>query len=258
MTAADVLATEPPVLTETKGDVLVITLNRPSARNAIDGPLARELAAAIRALDGSPSLRAGVLTGAGRGFCAGMDLKAFAEHGLPTDVGDMIRNGADKPLVAAIEGFALAGGLELALVCDLIVASRGAIFGVPEVKVGLFAGGGALLRLPQRIPSGVALRMALTGEPITAVEAERHGLVSEVVADGDALRSALDLAQRIAANAPLAVAASKRIVRGVVGRTESEAWDWQQPLVDSVFASADAREGASAFTSRRPPTWTGQ
>jgi enoyl-CoA hydratase len=245
------------VLTEARGRVLLITLNRPDAMNAINGALSTGLWAAVQRLDGDPGLTAGVLTGAGRGFSAGMDLKAFARG---EDIGPMmlfVRNGAAKPLIGAIEGFALAGGLELALSCDLLVAARGAKLGIPEAGVGLFAAGGGLLRLPSRVGYGRAMEMALTADPIRAEEAAELGLVARVTEPGSAVEVALELAERIARNAPLAVIASKQLVKATQGTTEAEFWEMQQPLQARVFTSEDAKEGPRAFTEKRPPEWTG-
>ena len=163
------------VLTETRGRVLLITLNRPDQMNAINTDLAQGLLAAVTQLDGDDGLTAGVLTGAGRGFCAGMDLKAFAQSGPPKGLGDFFENGAQKPIIAAIEGFALAGGLEMALACDLLVAADNVKFGIPEAGVGLFAAGGAVIRLPSRVGYLRAMEMALTADPITAQQARRGG-----------------------------------------------------------------------------------
>jgi enoyl-CoA hydratase len=245
------------VLTEARGRVLLITLNRPDAMNAINGALSTGLWAAVQRLDGDPGLTAGVLTGAGRGFSAGMDLKAFARG---EDIGPMmlfVRNGAAKPLIGAIEGFALAGGLELALSCDLLVAARGAKLGIPEAGVGLFAAGGGLLRLPSRVGYGRAMEMALTADPIRAEEAAELGLVARVTEPGSAVEVALELAERIARNAPLAVIASKQLVKATQGTTEAEFWEMQQPLQARVFTTEDAKEGPRAFTEKRPPEWTG-
>jgi enoyl-CoA hydratase len=225
--------------------------------NAINGALSTGLWAAVQRLDGDPGLTAGVLTGAGRGFSAGMDLKAFARG---EDIGPMmlfVRNGAAKPLIGAIEGFALAGGLELALSCDLLVAARGAKLGIPEAGVGLFAAGGGLLRLPSRVGYGRAMEMALTADPIRAEEAAELGLVARVTEPGSAVEVALELAERIARNAPLAVIASKQLVKATQGTTEAEFWEMQQPLQARVFTSEDAKEGPRAFTEKRPPEWTG-
>ena len=248
---------ESAVLTERRGRVMVITLNRPEAMNAINGALSEGLRSAVQELDSDSGLTAGVVTGAGKGFCSGMDLKAFSRG---EDIGPMlefVRNGAAKPLVGAIEGFALAGGLELALSCDLLVAARGAKLGIPEVGVGLFAAGAGLFRLPGRVGYGTAMEMAITGDPITAEEAADHGLVSRLTEPGEALSAALVLAERIARNAPLAVAASKQLIRATQGATEEELWKIQRPHMATVWKSGDAKEGPRAFAEKRPPEWTG-
>ena len=248
---------ESAVLTERRGRVMVITLNRPEAMNAINGALSEGLWSAVQELDSDSGLTAGVLTGAGKGFCSGMDLKAFSRG---EDIGPMlefVQNGATKPLVGAIEGFALAGGLELALSCDLLVAARGAKLGIPEVGVGLFAAGAGLFRLPGRVGYGTAMEMAITGDPITAEEAADHGLVSRLTEPGGALGEALALAERIARNAPLAVAASKQLIRATQGATEEELWKMQRPHMATVWKSDDAKEGPRAFAEKRPPEWTG-
>lgn len=248
---------ESAVLTERRGRVMVITLNRPEAMNAINGALSEGLRSAVEDLDSDSGLTAGVVTGAGKGFCSGMDLKAFSRG---EDIGPMlefVQNGATKPLVGAIEGFALAGGLELALSCDLLVAARGAKLGIPEVGVGLFAAGAGLFRLPGRVGYGTAMEMAITGDPITAEEAADHGLVSRLTEPGGALGEALALAERIARNAPLAVAASKQLIRATQGATEEELWKIQRPHMATVWKSDDAKEGPRAFAEKRPPEWTG-
>jgi enoyl-CoA hydratase len=249
---------EPVVLTETRGRVLLITLNRPEAMNSVNGALAQALVDAVEHLDTDDGLTAGVLTGAGRGFSAGMDLKAFAAEGPPLAFDTFLRNGARKPLIAAVEGFALAGGLEIALSCDLIVAAKGIRMGIPEVGVGLFAAGGGLMRLPQRLPYAVAMEMALTADPITSDQAHAYGLVSRLAEKGETVTVALELAERIARNAPLAVAASKQIIRGLAGQSEAEFWKAQGPLTASVFTSEDAKEGPLAFAEKRPPVWSGR
>lgn len=246
------------VLTETRGRVLVITLNRPDARNAINTDLAQGLLDAIARLDTDPDLAAGVLTGAGRGFCAGMDLKAFAAQGEPEGFETFLQRGSTKPLIAAIEGFALAGGLEVALTCDLLVAARDAKLGIPEVGVGLFAAGGALLRLPRRLSYGVAMELALTGEPISAEQAHGCGLITRLTDNGHAVTVALELAERITRNAPLAVAATKQVIRDAHGLTEAEFWLMQARSIAQVFRSEDAKEGPSAFAEKRPPCWSGR
>jgi len=246
------------IVTETHGRVRLITLNRPEARNAVNSALGQALVAAIEELDSDDGLTAGVLTGAGGGFSAGMDLKAFAAEGPPKGFDQFLRNGSQKPLIAAVEGFALAGGLEIALTCDLIVAAKGVKLGIPEVNKGLFAAGGGLFRLPTRVPYGVAMEMALTSDPITAEKAHELGLVARLAEPGKACEVALELAARIAKNAPLGVAASKQIMRQTRGLTEEDSWALQGPLMAKVFTSQDAREGPRAFAEKREPKWTGR
>lgn len=251
-------ANQEAVLTERRGRVLVITLNRPEAMNAINGALSSGLMSAIESLDADPELTAAVLTGAGRGFCAGMDLKAFAAGEDIGPFGKFVRKGSQKPLIAAVEGVAIAGGLEMALTCDLIVAGAGSKFAIREVKVGLFAAAGGVFRLPGRVGYAKAMEMALTGDNVLADEALAAGLISEVTEDGGALDAAIALAERIAKNAPLAVAASKQLVRAASqGYEEDALWKMQEPLMASVFASNDAREGPRAFAEKREPNWTG-
>ena len=244
------------------GEILVIAIERPEARNAVNAAVAAGIAAALDTLDGDDGLRAGVLTGAGGTFCAGMDLKAFVtgERPFHEDRGfaGIVRRPPVKPLVAAVEGWALAGGFEVALACDLIVASREARFGIPEVKRGLVAAGGGLLRLPSRIPYHLAMELALTGEPIGAERAHAAGLVSRLTDPGGALAGARELAGALAANGPLAVAASKRILVEAPGWPAGERWERQAEITDPVFASEDAREGATAFTEKRAPVWRGR
>ena len=245
------------VLTEIRGRVLLITLNRPEAMNAINTDLAQGLLKAIEELDSNDGLTAGVLTGNGRGFCSGMDLKAFAAGGPPQGFDQFLETGSEKPLIAAIEGFALAGGLEVALTCDLLVAAEDAKIGIREVKVGLFAAGGALLRLPRRVPYSVAMEMALTGQPITSDQAKNHGLVSRVTEKGGTVEAAMELAESIAENAPLAVAASKALIQAQQGITEEEFWELQKPHMRKVFTSNDAKEGPASFAEKRSPNWSG-
>ncbi|MGI8595423.1 MAG: crotonase/enoyl-CoA hydratase family protein [Solirubrobacteraceae bacterium] len=252
----------PAVLTERRDEVLVITINRPEARNAVNLAVAEGISAALDELDRSAELRAGVLTGAGRSFSAGMDLKAFTQGERPW-AGDrgfagIVQRPPRTPIVAAIEGFAVAGGLEMALACDLIVAASNARVGVPEVKRGLVAAGGALLRLPCRIPYHVAMELALTGELIDAERAAQLGLVNRIVDPGAALDAALELAATVAGNGPLAVDASKRVIVESPGWSEAEAWDKQGEIVGPVFVSEDAREGATAFAEKRDPQWKGR
>ena len=203
-------------------------------------------------------MRVGVLTGSGGTFCAGMDLRAFARDGLPAKVDSLFRHRCRKPLVAAVEGVALGGGLELALVADLLVAANDARFGSPEVRFGLFPGGGALLRLPRLLPQSVVTEMALTGEPITAAMALQHGLVVRVTDPGGSLPVAMELARSIATNAPLGVEAAKELLRIAPGRSEDELWPEQVKMVDAVFNSEDAHEGATSFAEKRPPQWKGR
>jgi enoyl-CoA hydratase len=250
------------VLTERRGGVLVITLNRPEAKNAVNAELANAVAAAMDELDSDSSLSAGVITGAGGSFCAGMDLKAFvAGENVFIDgrgFAGLAERSSDKPLIAAIEGYALAGGLEVALSCDLLVASRESKFGVPEVKRSLVAAAGALIRLPKRIPYHVAMELALTGDAISAERAAELGLVNRIVDAGGALDAALELAEAIAKNGPLALIGSKKIVRSTHDWTEEEAWVKQREIVAPIFMSEDAREGATAFAEKRDPVWKGK
>jgi len=250
------------VLTERRDGVLLITLNRPDARNAVNGALARGIAAALDDLDASEDVSVGVLTGAGKGFSSGMDLKAFTTGERPwvDDRGfaGITRRAAEKPLIAAIEGFAVAGGFEIALSCDLIVAARDARIGIPEAKRGLVAAAGALIRLPKRIPYHVAMELALTGDPISAERAHELGIVNRVTEPGGAVDAALELAGQIARNGPLALAASKKIVASALDWDEAEAWRKQGELTGPVFASEDAREGAVAFAEKRDPVWKGK
>jgi len=246
------------VRVEPADDVLVVTIDRPEARNAVNTEVAEGLAAAVDRLDGDDGLRVGVLTGSGGTFCAGMDLKAFVAGERPF-VGDrgfagIVRRPPRKPLIAAVEGWAVAGGFEIALACDLIVAARDARFGIPEVKRGLVAAGGALIRLPRRIPYHLAVELALTGDPIDAERAHAVGLVARLAEPGGAVAAATELATTIAANGPLAVAATKRILTA----DEAGAWERQAEITEPVFASEDAREGARAFAEKRPPVWRGR
>jgi enoyl-CoA hydratase len=252
-----------PLLSERRGGVLILTLNRPEVRNAVDRPLAEAMAAALDDLDADGELRVGVITGAGKGFCAGMDLKAFAETGQRPWAGDrgfagIVRRSADKPLIAAVEGFAVAGGLEIALACDLIVAARGAKLGVPEAKRSLVAAGGALRRLPRRLPFGVAVELVLTGDPITAERGHELGLVNRLAEPGTALDEALQLADTIGANGPLGLVAAKTILERQWSWSDADFWERQAEIADPVMASEDAREGARAFAEKREPRWQGR
>src|SRR4051795_11349512 len=238
---------QPAVLTERRDNVLVITLNRPEARNAVNLQLAEGIAAGLDELDADDGLSVGVLTGAGAGFCAGMDLKAFVTGERPW-VGDrgfagIVQRASRKPLIAAIEGFAVAGGLEVALACDLIVAARGAKLGIPEVKRSLVAAGGALLRLPRRVGHGTAMELTLTGDTIDGERAHAIGLVDRLAEPGSAVDTALDLAAAIAKNAPLALIASKEVLNGQYDWSEQDFWARQGEITGPVFGSEDAREG---------------
>jgi enoyl-CoA hydratase len=250
------------VLTERRDGVLIVTLNRPDARNAVNQAVAQGIADALDALDGDEDLRVGVLTGAGKGFSAGMDLRAFVKGERPyvDDRGfaGITERSASKPLIAAVEGFAVAGGFEIALSCDLLVASRGTRFGIPEVKRGLIAGAGGLLRIPQRVPYGIAMELALTGDLMLAERGHELGLVNKLTEPGEALDGALELAATVSANAPLALAASKEILQQVGDWTEEEFWARQAPTIDTIFSSEDAKEGATAFAEKREPRWQGR
>ena len=250
------------ILTEDRDGILIVTINRPDARNSVNGAVASGIAAALDRLDAEDDLRVGVLTGAGGYFSSGMDLKAFVQGESPyaDDRGfaGIAQRSSRKPLIAAIEGFALAGGFEIALSCDLIVASREARFGIPEVKRSLVAAGGALLRLPRRIPYHLAMEMALTGDPIGAEQAHEVGIVNRLAEPGDALDTALELAQAIVKNAPLALIASKQIIEQSPEWSSDEMWVKQGEIAGPVFTSEDAREGATAFAEKREPVWKGR
>ncbi|WIW89543.1 crotonase/enoyl-CoA hydratase family protein [Sphingobium sp. V4] len=249
------------VLTEVRGKVLVITINRPESRNAVTQAVAQDVAKALDRLDSDSSLFVGIITGAGGSFCAGMDLKGFLRGESPSIPGrgfaGLTMAPPNKPLIAAVEGYALAGGMEIALSCDLIVAAKNAQFGIPEVKRGLAARAGGLMRLPRQLPQRVAMELALTGNFLSAGRAYDLGLIN-VLADGPAIDSALTLAEAIAANGPLAVMASKRVVLESRLWNNSDMWERQAEIVDPVFASEDAREGATAFAEKRPPNWAGR
>ncbi len=250
------------VLVERRGAVQVIVINRPEARNALNGAVAAGIRDAVDELDARDELRAGVLTGAGGTFSSGMDLKAFLSGELPSFPGrglcGITQTPPRKPLVGAAEGWALAGGFELLLACDLVVAGASARFGVPEVTRSLVAGAGGALLLAQRVPRALALELLLTGDPIDAARAAEIGLVNRVVPEGGALEAAIELAERIAANGPLAVVATKQIAHHGGDWSPEQRWDQAAALTMPVFASADAREGARAFAEKRPPVWQGR
>ena len=250
------------VLVECADRIAVITINRPQARNAINRAVSAQMAEALDELDRRDDLTVGIITGAGGTFSAGMDLKAFLAGESSIIEGKGFAGFTEappaKPLIAAVEGWALAGGCEIALACDLIVAARDARFGIPEVKRGLVAAAGGLVRLPRRIPAGIAMELALTGDPLPAADAHRLGLVNTLTEPGGALDGARALAARIAANGPLAVAASKQIIARQHDWDLADAWSMQEDITRPVFTSQDAREGARAFAEKRAPVWTGR
>jgi enoyl-CoA hydratase len=259
--AETAVAESPAVLTERRDNVLLITIDRPDVRNAVNAAVAAGIAAALEELDGDDALSVGVLTGAGGFFCAGMDLGAFVKGESPW-FGDrgfagIAQRSSLKPLIAAIEGFAVAGGMEIALACDLIVA-KGAKMGIPEAKRSLVAAGGALLRLPRRMPYHVVMELALTGDTLPAERFHEFGVVNHLAEPGEAVQGALELAARLAANGPLALIASKRILQEQYDWSAEEMWQRQGAISGPVFASADAKEGANAFKEKRPPVWQGR
>jgi enoyl-CoA hydratase len=248
------------ILTERHGRVLVITINRPDARNAVNLAVSQGLADAVDELDENTDLSVAVITGAGGNFCSGMDLKAFAAGesvAIPGRGLGFTERPPRKPLISAVEGYALAGGTEVVLATDLVVASRTAKFGIPEVKRGMVAAGGGLLRLQKRIPYQKALELALTGDSFTAERAEAWGFVNVVTEPGEALAGAIELAERITANGPLAVATTKEVMVKSAAWSDDEMWEKQGEYIGRVFSSNDAKEGAIAFAEKRAPHWTG-
>jgi enoyl-CoA hydratase len=249
------------VLTERHDGVLTMTINRPAQKNAVNHETAVQLASALDLFDADPELSVGVLTGAGGTFSAGMDLKGFAHGDLPTipgrGFGGLTRAAVRKPLIAAVEGWALGGGFELALACDLIVAAEDATFGSPEVRWGIVAAEGGAIKLPRRMPYYVATRLLFTGEPLTAAEAKEYGIVTELTPPGAALEKARELARRVAKNAPLALVAIKEILRTTEGVDDPEAFNRQDEIIAPVLSSDDAHEGALAFAEKREPVWHG-
>lgn len=251
----------PELHVEERGRVLVLTMNRPATRNAVSLSMAQQIAHALDRLDQRPDLSVAVITGAGGTFCSGMDLKGFARGERPVVGGrgfaGLVQHPPTKPLIAAVEGYALAGGFEIVLSCDLVVASAEAKFGLPEVKRGLTAAAGGLLRLQHRIPYHLAMELVLTGRMWSASEAADVHLVNRLTEAGKALEEALALADEVAANAPLALAASKQVMVRSVDWPLEEQFKRQDRYVDPVRQSADAKEGALAFAEKRPPRWTG-
>jgi len=251
------------VTTELIDGLLLMTINRPEARNAINFETAQALATALDRLDEDDAIILGILTGAGNTFSAGMDLKAFAATGqrpliAGRGLGGLTERPPKKPLIAAVEGYALAGGFELALACDLIVAANNAQFGLPETRRGLVPSAGGMLRLPHRLPYHVALEVILTGEMLNATRAQQFGLVNRLAEPGQALAAALALGRTIAQNGPLAIQAAKQIIHLSRDWPQEHMFTLQRPYVDKVFASQDAKEGAAAFTQKRPPVWQGK
>jgi enoyl-CoA hydratase len=250
------------VLTEVSDGVAVITINRPQARNAVNGAVARGIGTAVAELDERKDVQVLILTGAGGTFSAGMDLKGFLTGDSPNfedrGFGGIVQRPPVKPVIAAVEGYALAGGFELVLSCDLIVASEEAKFGLPEVKRSLVAGAGGLLRLPKRIPYHLAMEIALTGDHYPAARLHAAGLVNRLVPAGDALAAATEFARRIAQGGPLALTATKRVIAESGDWDSTEEFQRQGEIITPVFASADAREGALAFAEKRQPVWRGE
>ncbi len=250
------------VLVEVSDGIMTITLNRPEAKNAANKALSVGIAEAMDELDSNDDIRVAIITGAGGTFCSGMDLKAFVSGELPMVEGrgfaGITEKPPQKPLIAAVEGFALAGGLELMISCDLIVAADNARFGIPEVKRGLAAAAGGLMRLPRQVPPRLAMEMALTGDFIDATRAVDMGLINRVVPAGTALEAAKELAATICANGPLAVKVSKQVMVESAEWTSADMWEKQTAMTQPVFTSQDAIEGATAFAEKRAPNWTGK
>jgi enoyl-CoA hydratase len=257
--AAGPSATSDDVLIRSEDGVLIVTINRPAQRNAVNGAVSAGIARALDLLDSSPGLRVGVLHGAGTAFCAGMDLKAFAAGEQVRDpsrgFAGIVERPPAKPLIAAVEGWALGGGFEIVLACDLVTAGKSARFGLPEVRRGLAARGGGVFRLPRRLPHALAMELIVTGAPLDAERAAQFGLVNRLVDDGQALAAALELAAQIAANAPMSVRASKRVAIESADWPLAEGFQRQRAYLEPVFTSEDATEGVTAFRERRDPVW---
>ena len=255
------MSEENPVLTQVEDGVLIVTMNRPEAKNAMNKAQAEGIAAAMDRLDAEDDLRCAILTGAGGTFCSGMDLKGFLRGERPSiegrGFGGLTEWTPKKPVIAAVDGYALAGGMELALSCDLIVANSGSKFGIPEAKRGLAAAAGGLIKLPRQIPPRIAMELALTGEFIDAARAYDLGFVNRIV-EGPSIDGAKELAKAVAANGPLALIASKAIIRDSHSWSDEEMWKNQASYIAPVFVSEDAHEGSLAFAEKRKPNWQGK
>ena len=248
------------VFTAVEDGILIVTINRPEAKNAMSMAAAQGISAAMDRLEAEDDLRVAILTGAGGTFCSGMDLKGFLRGERPSvegrGFGALSQWTPKKPVIAAVDGYALAGGMELALSCDLIVATASAKFGIPEVKRGLAAAAGGLIKLPRQIPPRIAMELALTGDFMDARRAYELGFVNRVV-DGPSIDGAKELARRIVENGPLAIVKSKEIIRNSFHWSDEDMWDMQNAILGNLFMTNDAREGATAFAEKRKPSWTG-
>jgi crotonobetainyl-CoA hydratase len=259
----------PPALVELRGHVMIVTLNRPRALNAVNAAMTCAVADALERADNDREIRALIITGSGqRAFCAGADLKAVARGEQLTPPGyerfgfaGYVAHFIRKPTIAAVNGFALGGGTEIALASDLVIAAESAAFGLPEVTRGIFAAAGGAFRLPQQLPWKIGLELLFTGDPIDAATAQRHGLVNRVVPDEQVLPTAIALAQRIAQNAPLSVQASKQLAYGALDDRlpgEDDRWVQNNAVTEWLMSSEDAREGPLAFAEKRLPVWQGR
>lgn len=259
---------EPAATLEKRGGIAIITLNRPKALNAVNADLSGAVGTALEQLDADDGLRVGIITGAGRAFCAGADLKGINAGDVLSAPGHpglgfagLVGQRVKKPLIAAVNGFALGGGTEIVLKCDLAVLSEDATLGIPEVKRGLFAGAGGLIMMPRQMPVKIAMEAALTGEPIDPVTALRWGFVNRVVPAANVMDEALRLAAAISGHAPLAIQASKQLVERASGHGsewDDAVWRLNDQLSAEILASADAQEGTLAFAERRAPRWFGK